>query len=107
MKIINQNITDTWAMYNGDCCDIIKGLPDSSIGYSIFSPPFASLFTYSASNRDIGNCKDYDEFRIHFLYLIPEILRVLMSGRLVSVHCMNLPATISHDWFIEIGRAHV
>lgn len=99
-KIINQAFGDNWAMYHSDCVDAIRGIPDGTIHYSIFSPPFASLFTYSDSERDLGNCKDHEEFFKHFLFLTPELFRVTMAGRLVSFHCMNLPATISHDGFI-------
>jgi hypothetical protein len=89
-------------MYQGDCVDTIRGIPDSSIHYSIFSPPFASLYTYSNSDRDMGNSRDGDEFQQHFLYLIAELHRVIMPGRLVSVHCMNLPAMKSRDGFIGV-----
>ena len=100
IKALNQHIEDKWAMYQGDACELINGIPDGSIHYSIFSPPFASLFTYSDSERDLGNNKNQEEFFNHFLYLSPELYRVTMPGRLVSFHCMNLPATISHDGFI-------
>jgi len=102
MNVINQKISDNYAMYHGDCVEVIKGIPDNSIHYSIFSPPFASLFTYSDSDRDMGNCKSDDEFNEHFAFLVDELLRVIMPGRLVSVHCMNLPATIGHDGYIGI-----
>jgi len=95
-KVIDQEITDQWSMYHGDCVPVLCGLPSNSIHYSIFSPPFSSLFTYSASIRDMGNNKN-DEFYEHFGFFIPELYRVMMSGRLVSFHCMNLPMTISGD----------
>ena len=87
-------------LYLGDCVDVAGKLDDNSIGYSIFSPPFASLFTYTNSVRDMGNCSNMDSFLKHFIYLVDELYRVIMDGRLVSIHCMNLPATISHDGFI-------
>ena len=65
MKVLNQQFGKKWACYNGDAVEVIKEIPDNSIHYSIFSPPFASIFTYSDSNRDMGNCKDYDEFVNH------------------------------------------
>ena len=99
-KILNQAFGENWAMYHADCMDVLRGIPENSIHYSIFSPPFASLFTYSDSERDLGNSKDHDEFFKHFLFLTPELFRATMTGRLVSFHCMNLPATISHDGFI-------
>lgn len=99
-KVIQQCVNDQWAIYNGDCVDVINGIPTDSIHYSIFSPPFASLFTYSDSDRDMGNCKGEDDFSEHFAFLVPELYRVLMPGRLVSFHCMNLPATIGRDGFV-------
>ena len=91
-----------WKMYNGDCVEVSKHIETKSIHYSIFSLPFASLFTYSASERDMGNCRNHKEFWEHFNFLIPELLRVTMTGRLVSIHCMNLPALISKDGFMGI-----
>lgn len=89
-----------WEMHLGDCVEIVKKMKSDSIGYSIFSPPFASLFTYSNSIRDMGNCKDKDDFLGHFSFLVDELYRIIMPGRLVSIHCMNLPALKSHDGFI-------
>lgn len=98
---LNQEVGESWAVYHGDCVELIEGIPDESVGYSIFSPPFASLFVYSDSERDMGNCRDYDEFMSHFGFLINGLYRKLMPGRLVSVHCMNLPTTKQHHG--EIG----
>lgn len=89
-----------WELFNGDCVEFVGNLKTDSIHYSIFSPPFASLFTYSNSDRDMGNCKDEKEFLIHFRYLIKDLYRVIMPGRLLSFHVMNLPATINHDGYI-------
>lgn len=91
MHVINQTIKDKFALYNGDCVEVVKGIPDNSIHYSIFSPPFASLYTYSNSDRDMGNSKNDNEFYEHFGYLVKELYRVLMPGRLISFHCMNIP----------------
>lgn len=91
---------DGWELYLGDSCEVIKRIPDNSIHYMIFSPPFASLFTYSNSDRDMGNVRGQEEFFDHFKFLIGELHRVLMPGRVCSVHCMDLPATIGHDGFI-------
>jgi DNA modification methylase len=66
MKVIDQEIKKDYAIYNGDCCEVIKGVPDDSIGYCLFSPPFAELYTYSNFEQDMGNSKDYDQFFIHF-----------------------------------------
>lgn len=102
MEVLNQSIGKRYAMYNGDCCEVITGIPDDSIHYSIFSPPFASLYTYSNSDRDMGNCKDSEEFFQHFQFLVSELYRVLMPGRLLSFHCMNLPTTKTHHGYIGI-----
>ena len=101
-NVLNQVIENEYAAYHGDSAEILQGLPDESIHYSIFSPPFASLYTYSNSNRDMGNCRTRSEFYEHFEYLIKELHRVLKSGRLVSFHCMNLPTSKQNDGFIGI-----
>jgi DNA modification methylase len=93
---------DQWQMYLGDCVESIKQIPDNSIHYSIFSPPFASLYTYSNSERDMGNSKNDREFYYHFKFLATEIHRVLHPGRLVSFHCMNLPTSKERDGFIGV-----
>ncbi len=102
MNCIDQTVTDTHAIYHGDSCEVLKGIPDNSIHYIIFSPPFASLYTYSNSERDLGNCRDRDEFFEHYAFIASELYRVLMPGRLLSFHCMNLPSTIQRDGFIGI-----
>lgn len=89
-----------WEVFNEDCVDVAKRIDTDSIHYSLFSPPFASLFVYSNSDRDMGNCRNTGEFFEHFKYLTGELYRVLMPGRLMSFHVMNLPATISHDGYI-------
>lgn len=91
-----------WEMVLGDCVEGLKALAPNSMHYSIYSPPFASLFTYSASNRDMGNCRTHSEFYGHFEFLIDELRRVMMPGRLVSFHCMNLPTSKERDGVIGI-----
>ena len=91
-----------WTLHLGDCVEVVAAIPSDSIGYSIFSPPFASLYTYSASDRDMGNCKTHDEFYEHFRFLTRELYRVMMPGRNLSFHCMNLPASKERDGFIGI-----
>lgn len=86
MEVIN----DRMALYKGDCVQLIKGLPDNSIHFTIFSPPFANLYIYSDDLADMGNCKNQNEFFAQFDYLIPELLRVTMPGRLCAVHCKQL-----------------
>lgn len=86
----------------GDCVERIKEIESDSIGFSIYSPPFASLYTYTNSDRDMGNCKDGKEFAEHFQFLAPELIRVLKPGRLMAVHCMNLPTSKQRDGYIGI-----
>ena len=93
MSIIDQHVEDDWAMYHGDCIEALAGIPDQSAGYSIFSPPFSSLYTYSDSDRDMGNCRDDAEFMTHFGYLVDQLFRVMKPGRDVSFHCMLLPTS--------------
>jgi DNA modification methylase len=93
---------ENYDIYLGDNVEVIKNIKDESVGFSLFSPPFASLFTYTDSIRDMGNCRGMDEFFENFRYLIPEIKRVLQAGRLVAIHCMNLLATIQHDGYIGV-----
>jgi hypothetical protein len=102
VKVLDQVVTDDYAIYNGDCVEVLAGLPDESVGMSVFSPPFASLYTYSASPRDMGNCRDSTDFAEHFRHLVPEILRVLKPGRLVAIHCMQLPTTKVRDGYIGL-----
>lgn len=93
---------DGWLAELGDSVETIKEIPSDSIHYTIFSPPFASLYTYSASDRDLGNCRTDPEFYEHFQFLITEMLRVAMPGRLVSFHCMDIPAMKERDGFIGL-----
>lgn len=86
----------------GDSCERTKDIPDNSLHYSVFSPPFASLYTYSNSDRDMGNCKSDGEFMDHFKFLVADMYRALMPGRLVSFHCMNLPTSKARDGVIGI-----
>lgn len=102
MNCIDQVVTDHYSIYNGDCVDVLQGLPDASIGYSIFSPPFASLYTYSNSPRDMGNVRTDAEFFEHFGYLVRELRRVVMPGRNVSFHCMLMPASKQRDGYIGL-----
>lgn len=102
VHVIDQKIGKNYAAYNGDCVELTRGIPDNSIHYTIFSPPFASLFTYSNSDRDMGNAKSDQEFFKHFSYLVPELHRITMPGRLVSVHCMNIPSMKERDGVIGL-----
>lgn len=106
-RVTSEHVTaieqgERFTMHLGDCVDVVRGLPDNSIGYTVFSPPFASLYTYSASDRDMGNCRTHSEFYAHFAFLVPELLRVTKPGRLLSFHCMNLPTSKERDGYIGI-----
>ena len=102
MNCIEQVVTDTYALYHGDCVEVLRGLPDASVGYSIFSPPFASLYTYSNSPRDMGNVRNDAEFFAHFDFLIAELRRVMKPGRNVSFHCMDMPSSKERDGVIGL-----
>jgi hypothetical protein len=97
-----QAFGENFALYNVDNVDGIKGIKDDSIHYCIYSPPFISLFTYSDHPRDIGNCNTDDEFYEHFGYLVKELYRVMMPGRDMSVHCMDLPTSKQRDGVIGL-----
>ena len=100
--VINQKVTDRYAVYNSDCVEVARNIPTDSIHYSISSIPFASLYTYSNSERDLGNCRTYDEFIDHFSFMVNEWHRVTMPGRLVSIHCMNLPTSKQYHGYIGL-----
>ena len=102
MKVLDQVTENKYALYNGDSCEVVKEIPDNSIHYTIFSPPFASLYTYSNSDRDMGNSKGDDEFYNHFIYLAKELYRITMPGRLLSFHCMDLPLMKERDGVIGL-----
>lgn len=102
MNCINQVTTDQWSLFNGDCVEVLQGIPSQSIDYSIFSPPFASLYTYSSSARDMGNVRDDAEFFAHFAHLVAELRRVMRPGRNVSFHCMLLPTSKERDGYIGL-----
>ena len=91
-----------WEMHLGDCVQLIKNIPDESIGLSVFSPPFAELYTYSDQLEDMGHSKDYKEFLYAFGFLCKELFRVLKSGRNVAVHCMDLPIQKGKEGFIGL-----
>jgi DNA modification methylase len=102
MNCIEQVVAERYTVIHGDCVEALKGLPDQCIGYSIFSPPFASLYTYSNSPRDMGNVRDDAEFFEHFDYLIAELRRVIKPGRNVSFHCMDMPSSKERDGVIGL-----
>lgn len=89
-KVLAERHGTDWTLYLGDCIEIVPELPDASVGLSVFSPPFSSLYTYSASERDLGNCASDEEFLEHYRFLARELLRVTKPGRLCAVHCKDL-----------------
>lgn len=101
-NVFDQVITERYAAYHGDCIEIMRGLPSDSIGYSIFSPPFSNLYCYSNSERDAGNCRDDAEFHEAFRFVLRELYRVMMPGRDVSIHCMDLPSLKQNHGFIGL-----
>jgi len=102
VKIIDQYSTDRYTLINGDTTEVIGGVPDNSIGLIVYSPPFSSLYTYSNSDRDLGNSRNDDEFFTHFEFIVKEMYRILMPGRIMAVHCMQIPAMKERDGYIGI-----
>lgn len=94
--------TESFTLKLGDCVQLIKDIPNESIGFSIFSPPFAELYTYSDELEDMGNSKDYNEFLFAFNFLVKDLYRVLWSGRNVAVHCMDLPIQKGKEGYIGL-----
>lgn len=99
IKAVDQIVTDRYAIYLGDSCELIRAIPGETIDFGIHSPPFEGLYRFSNSDRDISN-NDKDGFWIHYQFLIQELLRVTKPGRLHSVHCMQLPTSKTRDGFI-------
>jgi len=91
MAIDDQVITDQYAIYNGDCIEAMGSLPDGGVHLSVYSPPFAGLYNYSSDERDLSNCSSYDEFFEHYRFVVKELRRVTMPGRMTAVHCMDVP----------------
>jgi DNA modification methylase len=102
MAIITQTIKNKYALYNGDCIEIARSLPDGKIDLALFSPPFADLYCYSDSDMDLGNCRSYDEFFTHFGFLVEQLARIIKPGRMCAVHCMDIPAMKERDGYIGI-----
>lgn len=102
-SVLASTIEDKFAAYHGDCIEVVSGLPAESVHFSVYSPPFASLYTYSNSPRDMGNCGSIAEFFEHFGHLTTELFRVLKPGRLMAVHCMNIPTSKAKDGVIGLN----
>lgn len=91
MAVLDQEITDRWAIYNGDCMDVMGALPDGSVHLSVYSPPFAGLYHYSSNERDLSNARSYEEFFEHYAFVVGELRRITLPGRITAVHCMDVP----------------
>jgi DNA modification methylase len=92
MSVISQTVTDKYAIYNGDCIEGMAKLPENCIHLSIYSPPFGGLYHYSSNDRDLSNCRDYKQFFEHYTFVVRELFRVTMPGRMTAVHCMDVPS---------------
>lgn len=113
VEVLDKASGRDWTLYQGDCIPVLQGLPDGSIHYTIYSPPFCSLYTFSDSPRDLSNCRNDATFWRHYDFVCEELMRVTKPGRLVSIHCMQLPTSKNRDGFIglrdfrgDIIRAH-
>lgn len=115
MAVLNQVITDQYALYHGDSCETLPKIPDNSIHLTVYSPPFAAdgggcLYHYSSSERDLSNCRSYEEFFEHYEFIVKDLLRVLMPGRFAAVHCMDIQKSAAISGYIdfpgEIIRLH-
>jgi len=112
MTVFKQTITDRYALYNADCIEVMKTLPDACVDMSIYSPPFCGLYNYSSDERDLSNCRGYDEFFEHFEYVVRDIYRLTKPGRVTAVHCIDIPrggANLGHgliDFPGDIIRLH-
>lgn len=102
MNVIEQAESEQYALYNGDSAEVLKALPNDSVDYVIYSPPFASLYVYSDSDRDLGNSRTYEQFSEHYRFITRELYRVIKPGRLLSFHCMLLPKSKQHDGVIGL-----
>ncbi len=98
MAVESQDVNDKYALYHGDCIEVMKTLPPESIHLSVFSLPFAGLYVYSSDERDLSNCLNYNEFFEHYAYVVQELHRVTLPGRMTAVHCMDIPTgNTGHD----------
>ena len=102
MAVTEQVIEKQYALYNGDCVEVMKSFPEKRMDMILFSPPFADLYCYSDSPSDLGNCKSYDEFMEHFTFVVEQLVRIIKPGRNCVVHCMDLPAMKERDGYIGL-----
>ncbi len=92
MAVAAQHLSDHYALYNGDCIDVMRAMPDKSVHLSIYSPPFGGLYHYSSNDRDLSNCTDYTQFFEHYTFVVRELARLALPGRMTAVHCMDVPS---------------
>ncbi len=97
MAIKDQTITDRFALYHGDCIDVMKAMPDGKIDLSVYSPPFCGLYNYSSNEKDLSNCRSYAEFFVHYGYVVEQLARLTKPGRLTAVHCTDVAGTGNGD----------
>jgi len=97
MAIKDQITTDEYALFNGDCIEVMESMPNNAIDMSIYSPPFCGLYNYSSNERDLSNCRDYNEFFVHYGYVIEQIARLTKPGRISAVHVMDVPGRGNGD----------
>ena len=102
IPVDNQYSTDRYTLINADTTEAIKNIPDESVGLIVYSPPFSSLYTYSNSDRDLGNSRNDEEFYTHFEFIVKDLYRILKSGRIMAVHCMQIPAMKERDGYIGL-----
>ena len=95
MAVIDQVITDKYALYNSDCIEVMQSLPAGKVHLSVYSPPFGGLYHYSSNERDLSNCDDYDTFFEHYTFVVRELARITMPGRISAVHCSEIPRSNS------------
>ena len=102
VRCLGSDTGRNYAAYRGDCVDVVRQLPDASIGMAVYSPPFSNLYVYSDSEADMGNCSGMGEFREHYEWIVKELLRVVMPGRLIAVHCSEIPYQKWRDGYIGL-----
>jgi DNA modification methylase len=103
MAVIDQSVTEKWAIYNGDCIEVMETMPDDKIHLSVYSPPFGGLYTYSSSEKDMSNNLDYDGFLEHYGFCVKELARITLPGRISAVHCTDIPSgNCGKDYLIDL-----
>jgi DNA modification methylase len=102
MAVLNQVVTENYALYNGDCIEVLPSIPDASVGLTVYSPPFCGLYNYSSHDNDMSNSPTYEGFYEHYEFLIQELARVTMPGRISAVHCMDIPNAGQRDGYHDL-----